>query len=1012
MTVHLQLLGTPMLNSDGVPIRLRRRKAMALLSYLAVNRGQHQRETLATLLWPESDATAAHSSLRNLLWMLRETSLAKILRSDRSIVELLESETFTVDVVRFRELTRSCSTHSHAADVACVNCEPLLQDAVAMWRGRFMCGYTAVNSPLFEDWQLAEGEALNRELAEALDRLARYYLTTEDGAAAARCARLWTQTEPLNEQGYCLLMRALHTQGRRGEALQVYEECARVLSQQLGLRPGQAIEDVVARIRGTERSASMETSHRVSHLPQASVPLIGRQQMAEKIKKLLSDGTSRVVSLVGLGGAGKTSLALHVARQLEGHFDHGAVHVALESRRHVSSLAPDVSKALDLPMVGGESSEGDMWLARALKDRNLLIILDGAEHVVPQTAACIGALRDAPGVRVLVTSRVELSVQDEIMIPVQGLDSPPSGATLEEIKSAAAVRLLTIAAERHGTHLQLDESELRGMARLARLLEGSPLGLEMAAGWRTILAWDAIVDRVTRNLDFLVHRLSDVAPRHRTLAAVFEQSWELLPEAARVAMRKLSVFRSRFSIEAAESVAECSPSSLATLVNRSLLRRLDSNCYVMHELLRQFAADRLEDRDAEVSRVRLRYIDYYASAVKTWFSDLQGPNQVAALELMEGEIENVRSAFHMAIELGSSEQQHTFCEGMFCYYDMRTLLAEGAVTFGMAAERRRTQKQPDRHVDAFIRVAGGYFVTWDSTCLAAEMKAEGMDIFHAGVPSDRLQAMANIIHATSGLGEERGKNGSRLKGSIAYYKSQGDRRGEALALGAWAMVESYHDREVAETLACQSLRLHREIGDRWGEGLALHLLARLAEADKHYELALSRYEDAQRLNEPFTRGAFGVISTIIAQARMCSSMGRLRDSKRLSEEALRLSQESGYRFQIGRSLLELGRATRGLGQIQESKAHVEKAFSLLAQKRWVPLQVQSARILAEIALEEADTGSAKRWLHEAMTLDPGNTISQELAVIFERVRHDAKQREGNLAQPKPAEGLSVDRKTT
>ena len=972
-TLALQLFGAPVLHCNGAPISLSRRKAMALLSYLAVTRSRHHRETLAALLWPESDATAAYSALRNVLWILRQTQLTEVVRSDRSTVELLDSELIEVDVNRFRALTADCPERSHGLTEVCETCEPRLQEAVRLWTGPFMAGFTVANSVQFDDWQLAEGEALRRELTETLDRMIEHYFSIEDWSAAARYARQWLQVDAWNELGYRRLMQALSSQGKRSEALQVFEECTRVLTAELGLPPEEPTVALATRIRTTHGSAHSSTRSQAHQLPHALVPIIGRREVSAQIEKLLLQDSAQVVTLVGMGGSGKTSLALHVGRQIERKYEHGAYFVSLDSIRGDNVVASTVAQALGIPLPREETSTLLEQLGDFLRDRNLLLILDGAERVLPQVSALLSALATAAEVQIMVTSRIAPGTASEVAVPLHGLDYPGTDVPSERAADYAAVRLLRVAAQRHGNLLEAGESELAGMARLTRLLEGSPLGLEMAAGWRSVLTWDEIADRVFDNLEFLVHMRDEIAPKHRAFVAVFEQAWSMLTDDAQAVLRRLSVFRSTFTIEAAEYVTETSPSILALLVNRCLIKRIGPTRYEIHELLRQFASGKLGGTGHEAGRIRARHAQHYLRSVAAWFRELTGPDQYPTLELMGNEMGNVRSAFQHAADLGDSKLLREASEGLFFYYDMRTQFEEADKVFLNAGNAYAHHGNRDKDIHAFLQIASGWFVAHARPDLAVERMAAGMKLLAEGLPESRLHAMANVICAYASEGEDPEGYIQRAEESVTFFKDCHDVWGEGLAMGAWAATESYRDEARAESLAHQSLRLHREVGDAWGEGLVLSLLARMAESQGNLGLALSRYEESQRLSEPIAADITGVIDAIAGQARVTGKLGNAERSEQLAEEALRLSRGIGNRLQIGRALIELGRVRRLLADPKSARQLLQEAFALLSHRQWSSLQANCARLLCELSLEERDAGAAERWFSEASMLERENS---------------------------------------
>jgi len=990
MTLTLRLFGAPVLHRNGNPIPLSRRKAMALLSYLAVTRSRHHRETLAALLWPESDATAAYSALRNVLWIVRQTPLSKAIRSDRSTVELLDSDMLEVDVNQFRDLTLECPGRSHGLIGVCATCEPLLKEAVRLWSGPFMSGFTVANSVRFEDWQFAEGEALRRELTETLDRIVEYYFSIENWTSAARYARQWLQVDALNELGYRRLMKALAAQGKRSEALQAFDECTRVLTAELGLSPEESTTELAAKIRTTQGAVPSSTKSRPHRLPHALVPIIGRREIAIQLESLLQEESARVVTLVGLGGSGKTSLALHVGRRIEDQFEHGAFFIPLDSILGDNVVASTVAEALGISLPREKSSALIEQLADFLRDRNLLLILDGAEHVSPQVSALLPALASTARVRILLTSRIALGTASEVAVTLQGLDYPEASVPPKRVAGFAAVRLLRIAAQRYGNLPESDESELAGMARLTRLLEGSPLGLEMAAGWRSVLTWDEIANRVSDNLEFLVHMRSDIAPRHRTFAAVFEQAWGLLPDEAQAVLGRLSVFRNPFTIGAAEYVTESYPSSLALLVNRCLIKRIGPERYEIHELLRQFAYGKLSAEGNDDECVRTRHAEYYLHSVADWFQKLTGIEQYPTLERMGFEMGNVRSAFQHGADIGASDLLREASEGLFFYYDMRTQFEEADKVFLNAANAYARHTNRDDSVDAFLRIASGWFAAHARPDLAAERMTAGLKLLKEGSPEDRLHAMANVICVYGSRGENLEGHIGRAGSSVEFYRDCHDVRGEGLAVAAWATLENYRDEAQAESLAYQSLRLHREAGDAWGEGLVLSTLARMAESGGNLELALTRYEESQRLSEPIASNIAGVVDAIASQARVTGKLGNAKKSEQLAEHALQLSRGIGNRLQTGRALIELARARQLLGDRTSARQLLEESFALLSHRQWSSLQANCALLLLELALDESDIGAAERWLQEASMLEPGNAGLLPLADKLNQMREGSK----------------------
>jgi len=508
------------------------------------------------------------------------------------------------------------------------------------------------------------------------------------------------------------------------------------------------------------------------------------------------------------------------------------------------------------------------------------------------------------------------------------------------------------------------DTELAGMARLTRLLEGSPLGLQMAAGWRSVLTWDEIADRVSDKLEFLVQLREDVAPRHRAFAAVFEGAWGMLSEEGKTALRRLSIFRGTFSIQAAEVVAEVSPSILALLVNRCLIKRVGPERYEIHELLRQFASGKLTSTEREIERVRARHSEHYLQSVATWFHALKGTEQYPTLRRMKQDLANVRLAFQHAADSGASDLLRESSEGVFFYYDMCTQFEEAETVFANAGTAYVRCADQDAEVVGFLQIAAGWFAHHVWPDRAMERFASGLESLGDAAPTTRLHAISNVVCAYASSGNDVEGYARRAQASVEFYQASNDLWGEGLATAAWASIISSQDEVKAESLAYESLRLHREAGDAWGEGLVLLTLAHMAEARGNLELALTRHEESQRLSQPIAADITGVIESICGQARVTGKLGDAKRSETLAMEAVRLSQGIGNRLQMARANIELARARQMLGDTASTRALFEEAFSMLTHRQWSHWQANCAVLLLDLAVEVSDVGAADRWYRD------------------------------------------------
>jgi predicted ATPase len=333
-------------------------------------------------------------------------------------------------------------------------------------------------------------------------------------------------------------------------------------------------------------------------LPAQATTFIGRLEELNELQKLLGGPSCRMVTLVGPGGSGKTRLAIETARLVAKDFSDGVSFVPLEPVGSVEFLVPAIADSIGFSLRGQEDPK--VQLLRQLNEKDLALVLDNFDHLTAASSLVSAMLSAAPKLKLIVTSREALKLSEEWVFPVPGMRFPEADAQTAP-ENYDSVRLFVERAQRV-KHGYSPEPDWRAIVRLCRLASGMPLAVELAASWISVLSCEEIVAEIERNLDFLASSLRNVPERHRSVRAVFEQSWSLLGQDERAVFAKLAVFRGAFGREAAQSVAGASLPLLSTLVAKSLLKPLPENRYRVHELLRQYALEKLSESPQDVSR--------------------------------------------------------------------------------------------------------------------------------------------------------------------------------------------------------------------------------------------------------------------------------------------------------------------------------------------------------------------------------------------------------------------------
>jgi predicted ATPase len=415
------------------------------------------------------------------------------------------------------------------------------------------------------------------------------------------------------------------------------------------------------------------------NFPPQPTSFVGRDTELKQIRQLLSDSGCRLLTLFGPGGIGKTRLALETARILfdgAGVGGHGRVPLPmfadaicfapLQSLTSPDFITSALAEALRLPFSGSDNAIEQ--LLTFFSDKSLLLVLDNCEHLLDGIGIVSDILHYAPGVKFLATSRERLNLREEWVYEVHGLAFPASEFETH-IVDYDAVRLFVHHARRTHAGFTLTHSHKPAVTRICRMVDGMPLGIELASAWVRALSCDQIADEIARSLDILETPSRNVEPRHRNLRAAFEPTWNRLSEDERSVFRKVSVFRGGFSREAAEYVAGASLRALSSLVDKALLRVNANGRYDLHELLRQYGQERLNQSSDEREAVLDLHSAYYLDFMRRCEDMLafQG-RQKEAMQGIEQELSNVRVAWQRAVVQGQFEEIERSYGGFNCFY--------------------------------------------------------------------------------------------------------------------------------------------------------------------------------------------------------------------------------------------------------------------------------------------------------------------------------------------------------
>jgi len=419
-------------------------------------------------------------------------------------------------------------------------------------------------------------------------------------------------------------------------------------------------------------------------LPVPSTPLIGRERELEQITQMLRNENCRLLTITGPGGIGKTRLALAAAHTIQSHYENRVFFVSLAPVNPGESIFPVIANSIGLTIFGNHSIERQ--IASFINEKRMLMVLDNFEHVLDNALLLDEVLRYTRNLNVLATSRERLNLQPEWVFELQGLPYPVDDPT-NHYEDYSAFQLFLQTAQRSRPGIDLSGGERLAAGRICSLLDGNPLAIELAAGWVRALSCEEIYHEIRRNLDFLSTRGRDIPERQQSLRATFDYSWSLLPDEEQRALRKLSIFRGGFRRSAAEQIAMVELPVLLSLVEKSLIRRVDTGWFTMHELVRQYAFSHFQALTHEHIQIYDRHCHYYAELCNHWETDLRSERQVQVLHEITVEYENVRLAWDWGVSLLRMDDIQKMTPTMWLYHEIRGFFQEGMALFEQASEQ-------------------------------------------------------------------------------------------------------------------------------------------------------------------------------------------------------------------------------------------------------------------------------------------------------------------------------------
>ncbi len=879
----LRLFGTPIFSQNGKELVLPVDKRHQLLAYLAYRGTWVSRESLADMFWTGPTDTV-RGNLRSLLGRTNELTWLTGLEVERARVRW----PIPTDVAAFQRALAA----EH------------IDDALEVYSGPLLENFEGYDDSDFATWLEVERELIHGVWRKALIARVEEHVKNGNYALATSLLPALLRHDPFDEEGMQLYLRYASKGGQERQALSTYGTFAVRLERELGVKPSSATLELIERL---ERSLASKKSGRqllgdqrtrkldmpTPALPTNPTVFVGRDVELAEIANTLGHAERRLLTLLGPGGAGKTRLALQAANELQQTYEDGVAFVALESVTDPDTLMFRVADTLGVSL--STQNEPLSQIKEAVGDRQLLLVLDNFEHLTDAAEQLPVLLAACPRFKLLVTSRERLRLDEEHTLLLGGLALPQGKESLPEAETFDSIHLFVERAKRVSSSFILNEYDLPHVLQICRLVEGLPLGIELAAAWIRALPCAEIASEIAANLDFLESISRNANERQRSIRATLTYSWSLLSDREREVLANLSVFHGGFTREAAAFVANANLVLLSALLDKSLLR-LQSGRYSFHPLVQTFASEKL---------VQARH-EYEARHAAYFMTRAQQPPSDMAWVFVKTELANLSAAARWSARNRATRDVKLAAPLLLSFFEMSGRYLDGATLFRELLDL--VNEDADDGCYGTLLVCHGKLLYRLGDTEGAERLArrglEGLRLI------DDSWGMVTSLNMLGNLAKMR----TRTSEALGYYREAlgiAERDGPARTIGGIMVnigtVEVLlGDLEAARQHYEQGLALDRQENNLWAVcidllnlGNLLYNMDELGAADEYLREGVDIAEKT---------GAAQVLPVLqINLGAVAFKRERYDDAQAHYQKTLELARESGAKANEAGALVALGR---------------------------------------------------------------------------------------------------------
>lgn len=1045
--LEIHLFGPLQVKWQGESLHFPSDRVRALFAYLVLEfQRAHHRETLAGVLWSEMDEQKARTNLRISLSRLRkslapyvdeETDEPGFLEITRRIVQIHPEPAYCfVDVLRFDELVTEWERAPETPEAP-----QLLEKAVTLYKNDLLTGLFISDSPPFEEWLTLQREQRHQQMMDALQSLTSQYMDEERWDDAQKFAKQQLALEPWREEAHRQLIEILAGKGDRSGALQQYQICTEVMEEEFGVEPSLETNLLIQTLRYSEEvplpsSLLQPPSTPEIELPQeppavapphnipaSRLPFFGREKELDKLQARLLDATTRMVTLTGMGGVGKSTLAKEAARRTLHHFPDGVWFVPLAdlpSKLHdpTNQVLLTIGRTLGLEF-GQQTSPFERLIAY-LRETQLLLILDNFEHINEAADILVPLLEQAPHVTLLITSRERLYFQSEFVLPLHGLPVPEPNAPNADEYSSVRLFLERFLRHRGGS---LDYT-LEEIVEICKRLNGVPLALELAASWGAQYFPSEIASALDENSTLLSTRMRDLPARHRSIAAVFEGSWELLSPALQQTLMNLSVFQGDFSADAAKQIIDAPRNNLDTLVSCSLVQQPTSGRYRLHSLLHEYAQEKAHYNLDEARRAKVysRYVRYYLGPLSQNKALMTSEDSLATLDALQKEYTEILAAWRWAVFLGEWSLLEESVSGLALLFRMLSLFHEGEATFSHSEEQLQASLQgspdqwpTDQHKAlASIQAQRVYFLQSLSYMDEAIKKADQtLETLRPSWVELELECRLYQADAMQRQGDfDTAKSTYEHVATLANQHNYPRLEGLALSnIGSILDEQGYFSK--AESCLEQALKLLRSQENLLDLMSLYNNLGSVAWREGKHEQARHHYETALELGEKlrFRAGKKMILANL---GILLEEQGSYQQAMDYYQQSLEIGEQLGDRRGNSITLGNMGTLCLRYGDNRNAELHFAQSLKIareigdrqgetwvLANQAWLYLRQskpqqalqagQTSRTIAEAINDRNNQANANYYMGQAFSQLGSHTEATKHLTLAKELRSEMQQ---------------------